>query len=197
MTIFFSSQSATHREFSNFAPFAIEVTPGDAIAAKGRALAFTAKLTPRDESVALPAESFLVMVDEDGKTTRRRMTADDARSSSRRPALTRPWNTTRSSTPASRAASTSSSRHQPSPITSSAMSGTVSCSSRTTWKAWSICLCGTRRARTQIRWGDGLAGAAGRGSRPLWATWTRSGAIPRATRSRRELSDTVTCTTSR
>jgi hypothetical protein len=57
-------------------PYTIEVTPGDAIAGRGRAVTLSAHLTPRDDSIGLPASSTLVVVDAEGKETRQTMARD-------------------------------------------------------------------------------------------------------------------------
>jgi hypothetical protein len=58
------------------APYALEVTPGDAIAGRGRSVTLSAHLTPRDESITLPASSTLVVIDAAGKETRQAMERD-------------------------------------------------------------------------------------------------------------------------
>jgi hypothetical protein len=58
------------------APYALEVTPGDVFAARGRPLTFTVHVAPRKVKVALPATAALVMTDADGNTNRRPMVVE-------------------------------------------------------------------------------------------------------------------------
>jgi hypothetical protein len=57
-------------------PFAIDVHPGDAYAARGRTFAVTALLRPRGGDVELPGAATLVVVEPDGKEGRAAMTPD-------------------------------------------------------------------------------------------------------------------------
>src|SRR5262249_40567953 len=54
-------------------PYDIAVSPGDAIAARGRSVALSAHLTPRDRRIVLPDSASLLVVDADGKETRQAM----------------------------------------------------------------------------------------------------------------------------
>jgi hypothetical protein len=56
--------------------YTLAVTPGDAIAVKGRPLAIGAEVRPLDDHAVLPHTSTLVCTDAQGTTTRRRMQAD-------------------------------------------------------------------------------------------------------------------------
>jgi hypothetical protein len=57
-------------------PYALEVSPGDAYAARGRSVTFTVRLKPDHDGVDLPTASTLVLTDETGNETRHRMAAD-------------------------------------------------------------------------------------------------------------------------
>ena len=57
-------------------PFALEVSPGDAFAARGRPLTVTAHLLRQKEGVRLPQSCILVRVDSNGLTSQDRMAAD-------------------------------------------------------------------------------------------------------------------------
>jgi hypothetical protein len=54
-------------------PYALNVTPGDAFAAKGRALSLSAQLMTRREGVTLPQSCYLVRTDANGTAVRDRM----------------------------------------------------------------------------------------------------------------------------
>ncbi len=56
--------------------FALAVTPGDAVAARGRPLTFAAAVEPLRKDVALPTTATLVLTDTAGTVTRHRMVAD-------------------------------------------------------------------------------------------------------------------------
>jgi hypothetical protein len=58
------------------APYAIEVTPGDVFAARGRPLAVNAHVTLKKPNAVLPLTSTLVLTDADGNVTRRPMLVD-------------------------------------------------------------------------------------------------------------------------
>jgi hypothetical protein len=62
---------------SGFVPYAVTVTPGDAIAAKGRPLTVAAKVQPLAEKVALPRSATLIVTDADGNVSRLPMQTDD------------------------------------------------------------------------------------------------------------------------
>src|SRR4029077_7729916 len=57
-------------------PYALEVTPGDIFAARGRAMTLAVQVHPRNDSIALPRSCTLVHTDPAGTSTRRRMLAD-------------------------------------------------------------------------------------------------------------------------
>ncbi len=59
------------------APYDIAVSPGDAIAARGRSLTLSARITPRSETIALPDSATLLVIEEDGKETRQAMPRAD------------------------------------------------------------------------------------------------------------------------
>src|SRR5262249_4880348 len=58
------------------APFALEVAPGDTVAAVGRPLAPSARTRPLRDGAAFPAAGTLVIDDGQGDVRRERMTAD-------------------------------------------------------------------------------------------------------------------------
>jgi hypothetical protein len=58
-------------------PYDIAVSPGDAVAAVGRPITLSARLTPRNEKAVLPETATLIAVDADGKETRHAMQRAD------------------------------------------------------------------------------------------------------------------------
>jgi hypothetical protein len=57
-------------------PYALDISPGDTVAARGRPLQFTVHVRPTEAGVALPASCTLVRTDARGLTSRSRMLAD-------------------------------------------------------------------------------------------------------------------------
>jgi DNA repair exonuclease SbcCD ATPase subunit len=57
-------------------PYVIEVTPGDAFAARGRPLTVTTHFLPKKEGIALPQHCTLVRVESDGSAIEDRMISD-------------------------------------------------------------------------------------------------------------------------
>ena len=55
------------------ASYDIAVTSGDVIAARGRSVPLSARVTPRNETIALPETATLVVVESNGKETRQAM----------------------------------------------------------------------------------------------------------------------------
>src|SRR5262249_37415659 len=59
-------------------PYALEVTPGEVFAARGRSITVSARLVPDHEGVTLPTTCTLYRVDSNGAETPLRMVADQS-----------------------------------------------------------------------------------------------------------------------